>query len=140
MKKLLKISYPVKVLLLILVLSGCTKKLSDMELMTDHSWKWDKMTTSSTNSTVISMVSLVSALFTSEEIVFDFTTDGNYKVTAMGDSTIASGTWSLQENDTKLMLDAAEANIVSLTKTQLAFQESQSDSTGTYTLTYYLKN
>jgi hypothetical protein len=86
------------------------------------------------------MVSLVSALFTSEEIVFDFTTDGNYKVTAMGDSTIASGTWSLQENDTKLMLDAAEANIVSLTKTQLAFQESQSDSTGTYTLTYYLKN
>ncbi|MGA1977119.1 MAG: hypothetical protein ABSG89_04610 [Bacteroidales bacterium] len=140
MKKLFKISYPVKVLLLILVLSGCTKKLSDMELMTDHSWKWDKMTTSSTNSTVISMVSLVSALFTSEEIVFDFTTDGNYKVTAMGDSTIASGTWSLQENDTKLMLDAAEANIVSLTKTQLAFQESQSDSTGTYTLTYYLKN
>jgi hypothetical protein len=80
MKKLSKFFSPV--LFLTLALSGC-EKLSDEELLTDHIWRWDKITSTSTNTDIQNLVTVTNALMTGATI--EFRIDGTFTLTALND-------------------------------------------------------
>jgi hypothetical protein len=135
MKKISKILYPFTLILLILTLPGC-EKLSDEELLTSHTWKWDKMTTSSSDTDVQNFVAVFSALLTNA--TFEFRDDGTYKLTALNNSD--EGTWEMSDDGNTFTMDTDVMTVVKLTKTEFVIEGEEVDDTyGTYSVTMYLK-
>ncbi|OFY81479.1 MAG: hypothetical protein A2V46_01675 [Bacteroidetes bacterium RBG_19FT_COMBO_42_7] len=133
MKKLSK--FFSSVLFLTLALSGC-EKLSDEELLTDHIWRWDKITSTSTNTDIQNIVTVTNALMTGATI--EFRIDGTFTLTALNDS--EDGTWELTDDNDTLILDGEEMTIVKLTKDELVLEgEEVDDEYGIYSATLHLK-
>jgi len=133
MKKLSKFFFPV--LFLTLALSGC-EKLSDEELLTDHIWRWDKITSTSTNTDIQNIVTVTNAPMTGATI--EFRIDGTFTLTALNDS--EDGTWELTDDNDTLILDGEEMTIVKLTKDELVLEgEEVDDEYGIYSATLHLK-
>jgi len=135
MEKLSSILFPVILGAMLFAITGC-EKLSDEELLTNHVWKWDKMTTNSTNEDVKTIVAFSNALMTGG--VFDFKPNGTYSLTVSAFSYEDSGTWELLDSKT-LKMDDDEMNIIKLTKDELVLGgEEVDDEYGTYSVTMYL--
>jgi hypothetical protein len=133
MKKLSK--FFSSVLFLTLALSGC-EKLSDEELLTDHIWRWDKITSTSTNTDIQNIVTVTNALMTGATI--EFRIDGTFTLTALNDS--EDGTWELTDDNDTLILDGEEMTIVKLAKDELVLEgEEVDDEYGIYSATLHLK-
>ena len=133
MKKLSKFFPPV--LFLAIALIGC-EKLSDEELLTDHIWRWDKITSTSTNIDIQNIVTVTNALMTGATI--EFRIDGTFTLTALNDT--EDGTWELTDDNDTLILDGEEMTIVKLTKDELVLEgEEVDDEYGIYSATLHLK-
>lgn len=121
-------------LFILLSVTGC-EKMSDEELLTNHIWKWDRMTTTSTDENVLVMIAFANALMTGA--TFEFLENGTYNLTATNYTD--SGTWELLDDDTVLM-DTDEMTIVKLTKDELVLEGIEvDDELGAYSVTMYLK-
>ncbi|MDX9930380.1 MAG: lipocalin family protein [Bacteroidales bacterium] len=136
MKGITRIFWQIALFALLFTVSGC-EKMSDGDLLTSHVWKWDKMTTDSTNEDVISIVAFSNALMTGG--VFTFRSDGTYNLTVSAFTYSEDGTWELVGDDI-LMLDDDEMQIVKLDKEQLVLQGDEvTDEYGTYSYKMYMK-
>jgi len=135
MKKLSRFFYLVTVLFLTLALSSCDK-LSDEELLTDHIWRWNKITSTLTNTDIQNSVTVTNALMADATI--EFRIDGTFTLTALNDS--EEGTWELTDDNDILILDGEEMTIVKLNKDELVLEgEEVDDKYGIYSATLYLK-
>jgi len=137
MKNLAKISCLFTVLLCMVASSSCNKiELSKAELLTDHIWNWNKMTTNSSNENIQSLVLLANALMTGATM--EFREDGTYTITIL--DTPEDGTWELIDNDEILMKDNDALTVIKLTEDELVFEgEDVDDEYGSYTVTMYWK-
>ncbi len=119
MKNLAKNSYLITALFLVFTFSfsGC-EKLSDEELLTAHPWRWDKMTTTSTNENIIGYVAVFNTLMAGA--TFEFHSDGTYSLTALNKTD--DGTWELGDDKSILLLDGNEMTILKLTKDELVLE------------------
>jgi hypothetical protein len=127
---------PVTLFALLFMSAGC-QKLSDEELLTSQTWRWDKMTTNSTNESVKGIVALSNALMAGG--VFEFRENGTYNLTVSAFSYSEYGTWELIGKDI-LMMDDDEMTILKLNKEELVLDgEETDDEFGTYSITMYLK-
>jgi hypothetical protein len=121
--------------ILILITANSCKKYSNEELLTDHIWKWDKMTTNSADEDVQNMVLLVDAMMTGSTM--EFRTDGTYAVTILGNPD--EGTWEMPDDNT-LITDADQMTIIKLTGSALVLEGEQVDNDlGAYTVVMYWK-
>lgn len=121
-------------LFILLSVTGC-EKMSDEELLTSHVWKWDRMTTTSTDENVLVIMAFANAIMTGA--TFEFLENGTYNLTATNYTD--SGTWELIDDDTVLM-DTDEMTIVKLTKDELVLEGIEvDDELGAYSVTMYLK-
>jgi len=138
MKTFLKISHLLVAFLFLLAVSGC-EKLSDKELLTDHTWKWNKLTTSSTNETVLAGIALSNALLTGTTLKFD--DDGTYIMTSpLAPDDPETGTWLLSDGGETLSLDNEPMSVVTLDKEALVLEsEEESQEAGSYTVTMHWK-
>jgi len=126
-------------LFFILASSSCEKdNLSNTELLTSHVWKWDKMTTTSTNENLLALVAFANALMTGATM--DFHEDGTYTITGMNNYS-DDGDWMLNDADSKLITDTYdEMSLIKLTKDELVLQgEVVDDEYGSYSVTLYFK-
>jgi Lipocalin-like domain len=141
MKRITKLSYLFMVLLFLLASSGCNKveQLTKEELLTNHIWKWNKITTNSTDTDVQSLVALVNALMTGTTL--DFKDDGTYVMTSPLDpNNPTTGTWELSEDSKTLDMDGEPGDIVKLSSSEFVIaQETVDEQYGTYTVTLYWK-
>lgn len=136
MKTMSRFLLPITVFAFLLVSSGC-QKLSDEELLTSHTWKWDKMTTNSDNESIKSIVALSNALLTGG--VFEFRENGTYNITVSAFDYTEDGTWEMIGKDI-LKLDEDEMTILKINKDELVLDgEETDDEFGTYSVTIYLK-
>ncbi|MDT8402513.1 MAG: hypothetical protein RQ743_12530 [Bacteroidales bacterium] len=117
----------------ILASGGCDIfKPSNDDLLTDHIWNFDRITTTSTNETVQGIVTFANAMMIGSTLQFH--TDGTYTIT-MGDET-DDGTWNLINDDEVLMMDTDEMIVIKLTKDELVLESEEVDNEyGTYTVT-----
>jgi len=106
---------------MILLSTGC-EKMSNEELLLDHIWNYDEMTTNSTNETVLAIVALSNALFTGA--TFEFKSDGSYRITTT--SNTDTGTWEFLDDDTFLM-DTDQMQIISLTEDEFVVESEEVD-------------
>lgn len=136
MKKINRIS-AFLVLAALLAASGCNLfKASYDDLLTDHIWNFDKITTNSTDETVQGIVALTGAFMTGATL--QFYTNGTYTVTIMGES--ENGTWNLIDDDEVLLMDSDEMIIIELSKDELILEGEEVDNEyGTYTVTMYFE-
>jgi hypothetical protein len=136
MKKFNRIS-AFLVLLALLASSGCNLfKASYEDLLTDHIWNFDKITTNSTDETVQGIVALTGAFMTGATL--QFYTNGTYTITIMGES--ENGTWNLINDDEVLLMDSDEMIIIELSKDELIMEgEEVDDESGTYTVIMYFE-
>jgi hypothetical protein len=136
MKKINRIS-AFLVLAALLATSGCNLfKASYDDLLTDHIWNFDKITTNSTDETVQGIVALTGAFMTGATL--QFYTNGTYTITIMGES--ENGTWNLIDDDEVLLMDSDEMIIIELSKDELILEGEEVDNEyGTYSVTMYFE-
>lgn len=135
MKKISSILYPAALIMLLLTIPAC-EKLTDRELLTDHIWRWNKMTTNSTDTDVQNLVAVMSALMTNG--TFEFRDDGTYTMTVLNNSD--DGTWDLSDDGNTFTMDSDEMTVVKLTKSEFVIEGEEVDDTyGTYSVTMYFK-
>ncbi|MFO7574130.1 MAG: lipocalin family protein [Bacteroidales bacterium] len=135
MKNLSKFLFPIMLIAILFTITGC-EKLSDEELLMEEVWKWDKMTTNSTNDDIKTLVAFSDALMTGG--IFSFRPDGTYKVNVSAFSYEETGTWELIDSKT-LKMDDDEMEIIKLTKDELVLGSEEVDNEyGTYSTTMYL--
>ena len=136
MKIMSRLLLPVTLVAILFMSAGC-QKLSDEELLTSHTWKWDKMTTNSDNESIQTIVALSNALMTGG--VFEFRENGTYNLTVSSFNYSEDGTWELVGKDI-LMMDGDEMTILKINKEELVLDgEETDDEFGTYSVTMYLK-
>jgi hypothetical protein len=136
MKIMSRLLLPATLVAILFMSAGC-QKLSDEELLTSHTWKWDKMTTNSDNESIQTIVALSNALMTGG--VFEFRENGTYNLTVSSFNYSEDGTWELIGKDI-LMMDDDEMSILKFNKEELVLDgEETDDEFGTYTVTMYLK-
>lgn len=137
MKKLSKISYLFMVLLFILAFSSCEKeKLTKKELLTSHIWRFDKITTTSTDEDILNLVVLVNALMTSATM--EFREDGTYTLSVLNNT--EDGTWELSGGDETLIMDGDEMTIIKLTEDELVLEGEEVDNDyGSYSAKLFWK-
>ena len=137
MRTLLKISFVLLVALSLFTTEGCKKEdnLPVDELLMSHPWKWNKMTTTSTNENIQNTVAFVNALMTGA--ILEFADDGTFTITAL--NTSDDGTWELMDDET-LLMDTDEMNITKLTDSELILEgEEETENDGTYFYKMYWK-
>ncbi|MEE4214231.1 MAG: hypothetical protein V2I34_04145 [Bacteroidales bacterium] len=136
MKKFNRIS-ALLVLAALFATSGCNLfKASYDDLLTDHIWNFDKITTNSTDETVQGIVALTGAFMTGATL--QFYTNGTYTITIMGES--ENGTWNLIDDDEVLLMDSDEMIIIELSKDELILEGEEVDNEyGTYSVTMYFE-
>jgi hypothetical protein len=121
--------------ILILITANSCKKYSDEELLTNHIWKWDRMTTNSANEDVQNMVTLLNVFMTGATM--EFRADGTYTATILNNP--EDGTWELPDDNT-LITDADQMTIIKLTESELVLEGEQADDDlGAYTVVMYWK-
>jgi hypothetical protein len=137
MKNLAKISCLFAVLVCLIASSSCNKiELSKAELLTDHIWNWNKMTTNSTNENIQNIVLLANALMTGSTL--EFRENGTYTITIL--DTPEDGTWELADNDEILMMDNDELTVIKLTENEFVLEGDEVDEEyGSYKVTLYWK-
>ncbi|MBN2634309.1 MAG: hypothetical protein JXR66_12180 [Bacteroidales bacterium] len=129
MKKISTLLFSLSLISVILFTTGC-EKMSNEELLLDHIWTYDEMTTSSNNETVLAIVALSNALMAGS--TFEFMSDGSYIITTSSSSD--TGTWEFIDDDTFLM-DTDQMEIVSLTEDEFVIEAEEVDNEyGTYTI------
>ena len=139
MKKLLRISNLLMVLIFLLACASCEKdsdNRSKEELLLAHIWNWNKMTTTSTNEEVQDLIAVFSVLMTGTTL--EFHPDGSYTIASpLSDPDVAD--WELLDDNTILM-DEDEMTIKKLTDSELILEgEEVDDDYGTYSVTLYWK-
>ena len=135
MKILSKFYLLIMVLSITLAFTSC-EKLSDEELLTNHIWRWDKITSASTNEDIQNIITVTNTLMTGATV--EFRTDHTYTITALNNN--EDGTWELGADNDILIMDGQEMTIVKLTKLELVIEGEKTDDTfGTYSATLYLK-
>jgi hypothetical protein len=143
MKKLFRYSVLTIMVLAVIALSGCEKNDTDngtdkYALLTANIWNFDKLSTRSTNSDIHLLVDLTATLFT--DATLKFNANGHYTLTIMGIA--GNGTWELNNDETKLILDKgteneATHNLAKLTSDILEYNESVvEEGIGNFELTY----
>lgn len=137
MKKTFKLTFTSILVFLLLATNGCELfKKSDVDLLQDHIWNWDKITTTSTNETVLSIIALYNVFMTGATLQFH--SDGTYTIKMLEEED--SGDWSLINDDEVLLMDGDEMTIITLTKDALVLGgEEVSNDYGTYHVTMYWK-
>jgi len=120
-----------------IAINSCDKlKQSEIDLLLDHIWNWDKMTTTSTNENVQNIIALYNIFMTGATLKFH--ADGTYTITMLDETD--DGDWELIDNDEVLLMDDDEMTIIKLTKDDLILQgEEVSNDYGTYSVTMYWK-
>lgn len=121
MKKISTLLFYLSLTSMILLSTGC-EKMSNEELLLDHTWQYDEMTTNSTNETVLAIVALSNALFTGA--TFEFKSDGSYRITTT--SNTDTGTWEFLDDDTFLM-DTDQMQIISLNEDEFVVESEEVD-------------
>jgi hypothetical protein len=143
MKNLLRHSYLSILVIAILSMAGCEKKDDEngpdkKALLTAHIWKFESLTTTSTDTQVQLAVNLMAAFMTNATL--NISADGTYTMTILGESD--SGIWELNEDGTKLTIDKGTEDesvqtIVTLTSDVLEFLETVTDEDyGTFDVKY----
>lgn len=137
MKKINKITVFTVVLTALLASGGCNIfKPNNDDLLTDHLWKFDKITTTSTDETIQSLVAFTGAMMTGATL--EFHTDGTYTLSMAGE--MEDGTWELIDDDEVLLMDTDELIIIKLTKDELVLEsEVVNNEYGTYTVSLYFE-
>jgi hypothetical protein len=137
MKKIAKISCILMALSLLLVTSSCEKdNLSRSELLVNHIWRFDKMTTTSSDENIQALVTFVSAMMTGATL--EFKEDGSYIITVLNQDD--DGIWELSDDEDTLFMDGDGMSITKLTKDELILDgEDVDDELGTYHVTMYWK-
>jgi len=137
MKKIFKVTVLSMFIFSLIASVGCDKlKKSDIDLLLDHIWNWDKMTTNSTNEMVQDLITLYNIFMTGATL--EFHSDGSYTLTMLDETD--DGTWDLIDNDEVLLMDDDEMIIIKLTKDELVLEgEEVSNDYGTYSVTMYWK-
>lgn len=137
MKKIAKISCILMALSLLLVTSSCEKdNLSQSELLVNHIWRFDKMTTTSSDENIQALVTFVSAMMTGATL--EFKEDGSYIITVLNQDD--DGIWELSDDEDTLFMDGDGMSITKLTKDELILDgEDVDDELGTYHVTMYWK-
>ena len=123
-------------LLIIPALTGCKK--DNATLLTAHIWKFDKMTTSSTDQTLQTLVAFFSALLVNSTL--NFSEDGTYVMASPLSENPETGTWDLSDDGKTLTMDGDPMAVVTLTDEQLVLEgEEVDDEYGAYTVKLYWK-
>jgi hypothetical protein len=137
MKKIAKISCILMAFSLLLVTSSCEKdNLSRSELLVNHIWRFDKMTTTSSDENIQALVTFVSAMMTGATL--EFKEDGSYIITVLNQDD--DGIWELSDDEDTLFMDGDGMSITKLTKDELILDgEDVDDELGTYHVTMYWK-
>ena len=122
---------------LLLVTSSCEKdNLSQSELLVNHIWRFDKMTTTSSDENIQALVTFVSAMMTGATL--EFKEDGSYIITVLNQDD--DGIWELSDDEDTLFMDGDGMSITKLTKDELILDgEDVDDELGTYHVTMYWK-
>jgi len=122
---------------LLLVTSSCEKdNLSRSELLVNHIWRFDKMTTTSSDENIQALVTFVSAMMTGATL--EFKEDGSYIITVLNQDD--DGIWELSDDEDTLFMDGDGMSITKLTKDELILDgEDVDDELGTYHVTMYWK-
>jgi len=129
MKNLLRLSISTLLILVLFTMNDCKKNaeepkeeigLNKKALLTSHIWKFDNLSTTSTNPIIQLAVSLVKASYKSATM--NFTTDGTYTGSLLGQS--ENGSWEFNAGETSIIIDKGtayetEAIIVQLTSVVL---------------------
>jgi hypothetical protein len=136
MKQISRISCLLFGMFILVAANSCKKdKLSNEELLTDHIWKWNKMTTTSADVDVQNMVTLANALMTGATM--EFRADGTYTVTVLNNS--QDGTWEMPDDNT-VVTDGDQMTLIKLTGDELVLEGEQVDNDlGAYTVVMYWK-
>lgn len=118
-----------------IAVNSCDKlKQSEIDLLLDHIWNWDTMTTTSTNENVQNIITLYNIFMTGATLQFH--SDGTYTLTALEETD--EGDWELINDDEVLVMDDDEMTIIKLTKDELVLEgEEVSNDYGTYSVTMY---
>lgn len=135
MKRIIRFAGLFMLIFSFVALNSCDKlKQSERDLLLDHIWNWDKMTTTSTNENVQSIIALYNIFMTGATLQFH--SDGTYTITMLDETD--DGDWELINNDEVLMMDDDEMIIIKLTKDELVLEgEEVHNEYGTYSITMY---
>ena len=126
MKNLLRLSISTLLILALFTMNGCKKNadeengLNKKALLTSHIWKFDDLSTTSTDFNIQLFVGLAKALYGSATM--NFTTGGTYTGSMLGQS--ENGPWEFNAGETSIIMDKGtayetEAIIVQLTSVVL---------------------
>lgn len=139
LKSIIKIMKTISFLTLLVIFSltfiGCEKKDDPIsgktELLTSHTWNFDKLTTTSTDPDTKLVVSLMSLYMSSCNNTIEFSTNGTY--TWLLEEDYEFGTWSFRLNETEIFFDIGTdeffaSPIIELTSTIFAFEFTDPDS------------
>lgn len=127
MKNLLRLSISTLLILALFTMNGCKKNadeengLNKKALLTSHIWKFDDLSTTSTDSNIQLFVGLAKALY-GKSATMNFTTGGTYTGSMLGQS--ENGSWEFNAGETSIIMDKGtayetEAIIVQLTSVVL---------------------
>lgn len=115
----------------IMIIIGCEKKEEEPDktaLLTNHTWNFSELTTSSTDADVQLAVNLIAAFMTNATMTF--TTGGTYTITMLGQP--ATGSWEFNASETTITLDKGTEDesvqdIIKLTSSVLETKEMVQD-------------
>jgi hypothetical protein len=144
MKNLLRFSISTLLILELFTMTGCKKddngenSPNKKDLLTSHIWKFDDLSTTSTDSNIQLAVGLIKAFMGNATI--NFTTGGTYTRSMLGEN--ENGSWEFNAGETSIIMDKGTADeseviIVQLTSTVFEFKENVQDvDLGNFDLTY----
>lgn len=144
MKKILRVSISTIFLLALITITSCKKdKNSDSStdkktLLTSHIWKYNDLSTASTDVNIQVYVGLMKAFMINATV--SFTTGGIYTEVTLGDT--STGTWEFNATETSIIIDKGTADeneiiISQLTSDVLEVKENTQDvDLGNFQVTY----
>ncbi|MBS0012295.1 MAG: hypothetical protein KFF49_12855 [Bacteroidales bacterium] len=137
MKKNLKFTALFTLIFTIVALTACDKlKKDEIDLLLDHVWNWNTLTTTSTNESVQDIVTLYNIFMTGATL--EFHSDGTYTIKMLEEED--TGVWALINDNEVLNMDGDEMILIKLTKDELVLEsEEVSNTYGTYNVTMYWK-
>ena len=144
MKNTLHLSISTIILMVLVTMTGCKKdndsknELNKKVLLTSHIWKFNDLSSTSTDSNIQLAVSLIKALKGNASI--NFTTGGTYTMSLLAGSD--NGSWEFNAGETSIIMDngtayESEEIIVQLTSNILEFKENVQDADlGNFNVTF----
>lgn len=144
MKNLMRLSISTLLILALFTMTGCKKdddggnSPNKKALLTSHIWKFNDLSTTSTDSNFQLAISLMKALM--GNATMNFTTSGSYTMSTLGGSD--NGSWEFKAGETSIIMDKGTANeyeaiIVQLTSAVLEYKQNvHNDTLGDFDITY----